>query len=288
VEQSQTRDRPLVLTGIDSRHVGDISAGKHIDSLVRAYKLAIPTNDLDFFNETLNNVLQREYKDTINTTDERRFFEILKRVKDELSKTSVDKFWIQELDNLRAYAMHSWHCVIDEEKEYYNNSHRDRQMADNVIWLLNERYKGKKIIVWAANMHVVKNYSTIDTTIYSADEINVRGAEHSLGEYLTNDKQELCTFITIAYGGKGSDFEFNPYPMDTVHRNSVESWFHQVGYPYAFVTLEENKTNATETNAILNSGFYGHAARVNLKSTCDVILFIDEMQPNKKTKASGE
>lgn len=39
---------------------------------------------------------------------------------------------------------------------------RDRRMGENLIWLANERYKGRKIILWAATMHLVRKASAIE------------------------------------------------------------------------------------------------------------------------------
>jgi len=34
---------------------------------------------------------------------------------------------------------------------------RDRQMAENLMWLVNRYYKGRKVIVWAHTLHVMRN-----------------------------------------------------------------------------------------------------------------------------------
>lgn len=39
--------------------------------------------------------------------------------------------------------------------------YRDRKMGENLVWLANEFYSGRKIIVWAASMHVARNVETI-------------------------------------------------------------------------------------------------------------------------------
>jgi erythromycin esterase len=274
----------LRIEGIDSRHSGDTTPVKHIDALIQKYDIQIPEADRFFFNRTLTDALKFEYTHNIDTPSQERLLNLLVRYREELSKTDVDKFWIQELENLEAYCKHSWYCVVDEVAEYYNNSHRDKQMADNALWLLRERWKGEKIIIWAANMHTVKNYSTIDNSIYSKEEIAARGAEHSMGEYLAAEYDSLRSIITIAYGGKGADGDFKEYPMDTVHRHSVEAMFHNAGFKYGFLDVMNNDDEWLNNKRILNSGFYGKAASVNLRETCDGIFFIDEMQPNKRVK----
>jgi erythromycin esterase len=64
----------------------------------------------------------------------------------------------------------------------YNNS-RDRQMADNVLWLMNNVYKGKKVIIWAANTHIGRN---LNTTLFIKPTMPglSYGSYKTMGDYL--------------------------------------------------------------------------------------------------------
>lgn len=42
-----------------------------------------------------------------------------------------------------------------------HRNHRDQRMGENLIWLANERYKDRKLIVWAATMHEVHDVQKI-------------------------------------------------------------------------------------------------------------------------------
>lgn len=42
-----------------------------------------------------------------------------------------------------------------------DNNLRDQRMGDNLVWLANERYKGRRIIVWAAAFHTLREPSAI-------------------------------------------------------------------------------------------------------------------------------
>ncbi|MBI3122970.1 MAG: erythromycin esterase family protein [Ignavibacteriales bacterium] len=81
-------------------------------------------------------------------------------------------FWIQVLENVNVEANRDW-----EFYPYTNDLSaapkeikdvRDIQMGKNLIWLAKEYYKGRKIIVWAATYHIVKNYSTVESSIETA------------------------------------------------------------------------------------------------------------------------
>ena len=54
-------------------------------------------------------------------------------------------------------------------------------MADNLIWLLTEKYPKEKIIVWAANAHIIRD---------AMDAIEPKEFRHpSLGYYFTKKKK---------------------------------------------------------------------------------------------------
>jgi erythromycin esterase len=44
-----------------------------------------------------------------------------------------------------------------------DNNFRDQRMAENLRYLVEERYKGRKVIVWAASFHTARKLSAIDT-----------------------------------------------------------------------------------------------------------------------------
>lgn len=69
-------------------------------------------------------------------------------------------YWRQLLDNIKAHtdAMAAWDPNDSEEF----GSIRDEQMARNLIWLTREEYAGRKIIVWAATLHIIRNHRSID------------------------------------------------------------------------------------------------------------------------------
>ncbi len=60
-------------------------------------------------------------------------------------------YWIQLLRSTERLAYRNW---MDEPKDY---TIRDTQMADNLLWLYRNRYQNRKIIVWAATFHIIRN-----------------------------------------------------------------------------------------------------------------------------------
>src|SRR6185369_14787236 len=75
-------------------------------------------------------------------------------------------FFEHALANLRGHGTSTYHrrradrpkgaeaSVLDFEEWH----RRDGLMASNLQWLINERYAGRKIIVWAHNAHIMNGY----------------------------------------------------------------------------------------------------------------------------------
>lgn len=64
---------------------------------------------------------------------------------------------------------------------------RDAQMGDNLVWLARERHPGRKIIVWAATMHVQRNADRIETGRANLSYEGVRTMGHCAAERLGDD-----------------------------------------------------------------------------------------------------
>jgi len=72
------------------------------------------------------------------------------------SLTGSAGFWYQVVCSIESQALRYWQLVKGNEV-----SVRDRQMADNLIWLAEKAYPGKKIIVWAHNAHIAKSLTSL-------------------------------------------------------------------------------------------------------------------------------
>ena len=52
-------------------------------------------------------------------------------------------------------------------------------MGNNLLWLIQEKYPDKKIIVWAANFHITKNNSWLEEINAFAESLVEGTAIHS-------------------------------------------------------------------------------------------------------------
>lgn len=106
-------------------------------------------------------------------------------------------------------SLYDWHEAvhaetsthIDWEHHTELNNVRDEQMARNVLWLLRERYPNQKIIIWAANMHIARNVSTI-RDLRGADFANSLPRYRTMGSILHAGLGDKYVSVgTTAFGG---------------------------------------------------------------------------------------
>lgn len=93
-----------------------------------------------------------------------RFVESLVRTADEIGKLEPTRevmFWQRVLVNMVQYASGPVLRILAESEQ---KDARDRQMAENVIWMAKEYYPDRKIIVWCHSGHAMRAPSNLPGT----------------------------------------------------------------------------------------------------------------------------
>lgn len=107
---------------------------------------------------------------------------------------------------------------------------RDSLMAENLIWLIQELYPGKKFIVWGHNTHIDKGHT-------------IEMLSKNLGYYLRQRFGEQCYHIGL-YAQSGSTYvwwEKSNRRIDSHEADDIEVLTDK--YPITFVDFRENKSN---------------------------------------------
>jgi erythromycin esterase len=114
---------------------------------------------------------------------------------------------------------------------------RDACNANNLRWLIEQGYPGRKLIIWAHNAHVMNAYyeapawKTVRLTP-AANTMKPHGV--FLAEWLGRD---LYTIGFTAYEGEDGWKDLGASPIPTASESSIEGRLHELGYPYAFVDV---------------------------------------------------
>lgn len=157
---------------------------------------------------------------------------------------------------------------------------RDRINADNLRWLIDTAYAGRKIMVWAHNAHVMNAWYG-----RAFDSVSL--------EPLTEGMKPTGVWLTGWYGKavykigftafQGSDgwVGARPAPVPPAPPNSLEERLHRLGAPEVFLPLRGNKALRSSPAAPVSMRIPKY--KVEIVATAaqpfDALYFIDQMAP---------
>jgi erythromycin esterase len=243
-------DKPrLELTGFDCQFTASASRDFFIDDLTAVMKkleIELPSESGDAFFAQLRRLVSGEpfegsKKDWLETLDHVASF--LEQAKPSSPAESQELLiWQQQLRSLRAFADYT----IAEAKtrsattEQSINA-RDAQMAENLIWLAEKRFPDRKIIVWAASFHIMRNPSEIEVPSKVVDYTNVVPMGH-LVDQLFGESVFTVGFTTA--GGQAGAWFRPPFDLDSPPEGTLEDLCLRAGHEHAFVPLKPSSTLA--------------------------------------------
>jgi erythromycin esterase-like protein len=109
------------------------------------------------------------------------------------------------------------------------NTIRDRQMADNLLWLMNARYPSEKFILWGASYHFCRRLASdkigYDSVLTMADTLWTL-----LGE-------EVYSIAFSGFEGEVSQWDGTTKPLEKAFEASIEGLFEKAGHSLAFLDL---------------------------------------------------
>ena len=161
------------------------------------------------------------------------------------------------------------------EQLYY---YRDQQMADNLSWLLKEKYAGEKVIIWAHSAHIAR---------YPFDaSLEQIGKAAMMGNFLAADSsiraQSYVVGVT-SFSGVSAWAKTNRYDIkiNEPPRDGFERWIPNE-YPFAFTDFTKwirSGGNIAEKFSMKGS-IYSHHQNVSLSwlRVFDGMLFVRNME----------
>jgi erythromycin esterase-like protein len=159
-------------------------------------------------------------------------------------------------------------------------------MGENLVWLANERYKGRRIIVWAAAFHTLHNPSAIklDSGGFSYEGVVTMGqvAHKSL-----NDAIYTIAFTAAegkagdATGGRALDLEV---PADS----SFEGLCLTLGHRFLFVDLRHLPASHWLRQPISASPLGYSPIETDWSRQIDAFIFTRTMFPSTKGPMAPE
>jgi erythromycin esterase-like protein len=122
------------------------------------------------------------------------------------------------------------------DRKVTDNNTRDKRMAENLAWLLTDRYKDRKVIAWMATMHAVHDIQEIHflggPDIYK-DVINCGSAARG-----TIGDMTYTIGFTAADGQAGNVWAPTGRPIAPPTKGSLEDLCVQTGKPFLLIDFK--------------------------------------------------
>ena len=274
---TQQTAAPLVLAGLDNQ-MDRLLLEKAVDSLIRA--LALPIVASDSFTSRVQPVLMNWGKDVKDSVLNARYLGYLVEIRRELAvRLAPDDFWVQVISNMIAEDIE-----FGSFKNYWIRTNaRDSIMASNLRWLVETKYAGEKIIVWAHNYHVSKYGGHYPDAFLNA--------ARTMGTVFTSDsllmKQTYIIGFTSYEGTTGRLYGAKPYALDKPDRHGFENWIGK-DLDYAFVDFSRfNEANpGASDNFPMAGAIKGNRMHIDAQGPWnrifDGVFFVRRMYPCKR------
>jgi len=295
IQHSYKSQNPLIISGIDTRHIGKYASQNlttELDSLlVEIYPEIIKHEHFSKFIAKLKCLIDLEDSSNFdkNNYPKDEFIEMLNMINEKIKEIDESGFWKQEIENLIAYTNDIWNSSFF--------SHRNQQMGKNLIWLLEGKFKNKKVIVWSHNQHIMKNRS-IEIDLLSKFEPEAKKLKENplyteMGEIINKRfKEDVYSIGFLCYQGKYSKFEdavINPREFDInklkqtksiipPSKTSLESKLENKKGNIFFIDLNQKKETLFSTRALKNHHPQGEF-KTEWRKSYDGFIYLKEMKP---------
>jgi erythromycin esterase len=141
--------------------------------------------------------------------------------------------WKQLMKSVEAYARYT---LAPDSGSWAVFNIRDKQMAANLVWLAQERFKGRKIIVWAASLHNARSLNSVDTQRPAFDPAFSYEGAIPMGEHVWQALgKDMYSIGFVASEGSHGMWNGEPWTLPPVNPKSLEGLWAQTGAKLAFV-----------------------------------------------------
>lgn len=163
------------------------------------------------------------------------------------------------------------------------NTTRDRFMADTLVWLMTSLYPNRKVVVWAATAHLIRNSDLIE----NAEHPDWYATAWEMGNHLFPVLgDDLYTIAFTSYAGRsGEIFPEGSGTADVVNDrapappDSFEAVAHAVGEPYLFVDLRSAPREHWLRGAFVSLALGRLVNTAPWSKVVDAFFFVDRAEP---------
>lgn len=272
INETRKSQSPLIFSGFDCQVGGSLAKQGFIADVNKFIReLEVKTGkqlitDTIAVNEALRKAIKfsnffTKLSSTDTTVLSETFTNVFKAADGLADKDATTQYWIRILNSLK----------VDYRRKFEKGSLRDEVMSENALWLLREKYKGQKIMLWAASAHLAYHVNLVD--------------DKYLSEHVTMGDQLKCklgpafySLVFTSYRGK-SKVGFLNLKVDKPAEDGIEPFFYSTGKPFLFGNLRGKSLPGLCDHAG-NTKIFGHKSlKMSLCEMADGIFYIENMYP---------
>ena len=197
------------------------------------------------------------------------------------SNTMSSRFWRQVLEgaaaNARGVRVAKDEIARKVQPGWGGSNPRDKQAGRNILWLLNDRYRGHKLIVWSATIHAARNVESVDTR----DAWNYKGYR-TTGDYVWDAIGAQS--YTIGFVGLTGSMQLGDesFPIKQHKHDGVEleQMLGAAGFETAFLDLRRVARGGEWLHEpMMSRQFAEHPKIARWNTVIDGVVFIRDMKP---------
>lgn len=242
IKDTQSCQSPLTFTGIDIQPSSKESiTSKTLCSIFSHIEEAYGNEIMDLEKKMLD-----EYVNSYNTTSKKekkiKCKDMQKRYKSfslllEENHTRLQEYFDRKSLLLAKRVLQNRDTLLEMISSNFMKSIkiRNKAMADNIVWLIKEIYKGEKVIIWAHNSHIAKKMQGLigfkSTFSYVPSEI--KRNSYSIGLFM--------------HTGSAAENNRSIYEVQNPEKDSIEFRMQKIGYDVSFLDIS-NQYKVSENN----------------------------------------
>lgn len=161
---------------------------------------------------------------------------------------------------------------------------RDEQMAENLLWLMNERYSGRKIIAWSGSLHAIR--------VARMSDFDDRGRNTpSMGHFIYRalGRQSYAIGVT-SYSGASEPFGRRREIVADQHPEAeFEELMTAAGFEYGLLDLRRQTIEGSWAGAEFRARPHNHTSYPAVwREVLDGLVFVREQQPRQDVEQPAQ
>lgn len=188
------------------------------------------------------------------------------------------ELWRQVSRSILAEARQRWKYQNVQSSKPEHVNERDAQMAENLIWLAENRFPDRKIIVWAATFHILRQAGGIQGGLdYGRTVVMGETVAKHFGD-------DVYSIGFAAYEGTaGTAVKQSSWRIDPAPKGSIEALLVDAGFDNAFFSLRDLDRKGAWLKKKNTLGVLGYRPlRADWTRSIDGVVFTRKMFPSTR------